>query len=148
MQTNENKVQETKPVIIPDPKSVVVAAPVQRPTRKVARQINSRVQPASKGQLEPYRTTEINYEDFFRTIERKNDTLYFISFKRVNHFQEKQKTNITLSWFFQDQLVLPALSQNQTQRPKMSLILPASMANLNSKYRSISLVSKCNFLVL
>jgi len=112
MQTNENKVQETKPVIIPDPKSVVVAAPVQRPTRKVARQINSRVQPASKGQLEPYRTTEINYEDFFRTIERKNDTLYFISFKR-------------------DQLVLPALSQNQTQRPKMSLILPASMANLN-----------------
>lgn len=111
MQTNDEKGQETKPVIIPDPKSVVVAAPpVQHPTRKVAREI--KIQSASKGQLEPYQTTEINYDDFFRTFDRKNDTLYFISFKR-------------------DQLVLPALSQNQTQRPKMSLILPASMANLN-----------------
>lgn len=108
IQTNDDKAQEAKPVIIPDPKSVVVA-PVQHQTRKVAR---SRMQSTSKGQLEPYRTTEINYEEFVRAFERKNDTLYFISFKR-------------------DQLVLPALSQNQTQRPKMSLILPASVANLN-----------------
>jgi len=48
---------------------------------------------------------------FIQLIE-KNDTLYFVSFKR-------------------DHLILPATVQNQTQRPKMSLILPASMANLN-----------------
>ena len=34
---------------------------------------------------------------------------------------------------FQDHLIFPATTQNQTGRPKMSLILPASMANLNSE---------------
>jgi len=35
---------------------------------------------------------------------------------------------------FKDHLIFPAKVQNQTQRPKMSLILPASMANLNSMF--------------
>jgi hypothetical protein len=74
-----------------------------------------RIQSENKGQLQPYKTYEANYEDFIQTIDRKNDTLYFVSFKR-------------------DHLIFPATAQNQTQRPKMSLILPASMANLNSMF--------------
>lgn len=84
--------------------------PLHHISRKVARK--TKIQSTSNGQLQPYKIYEANYEDFIHTLDRKNDTLYFISFKR-------------------DHLILPATVQNQTQRPKMSLILPASMANLN-----------------
>jgi cyclic AMP-dependent transcription factor ATF-6 alpha len=120
VQDNDKKQHDTQPNIIPDPKSLTIpstsvltdssVAPIQHKTRKVARQ--TKIQSENKGQLQPYKTYEANYEDFIQTIDRKNDTLYFVSFKR-------------------DHLIFPATAQNQTQRPKMSLILPASMANLN-----------------
>jgi hypothetical protein len=43
-----------------------------------------RIQSESKGQLQPYKTYDPNYDDFIYTIGRKNDTLYFVSFKRVS----------------------------------------------------------------
>jgi len=120
VQDNYEKQHDTEPVIIPDPKSLTIPSnpavpdssvvPIQHMTRKVAR--HARIQSESKGQLQPYKSHEANYDDFIATIDRKNDTLYFVSFKR-------------------DHLILPATVQNQTQRPKLSLILPASMANLN-----------------
>jgi len=67
---------------------------------------------STRGQLQPYRGSEQNFDDFIHAIERRNDTLYFVSFKR-------------------DHLILPAIVTNQTQRPKMSLILPATMTHLN-----------------
>ncbi len=42
-----------------------------------------------KGQLQPYKGYEPNYEDFIHAIDRKNDTLYFVSFKRVNFNSQK-----------------------------------------------------------
>jgi hypothetical protein len=42
-----------------------------------------RPQSATKGQLQPYKGYEPNYDDFIHAIDRKNDTLYFVSFKRV-----------------------------------------------------------------
>jgi hypothetical protein len=44
----------------------------------------SRTHATNKGQLQPYKGYEPNYEDFIHAIDRKNDTLYFVSFKRVN----------------------------------------------------------------
>jgi len=43
-----------------------------------------RTHATNKGQLQPYKGYEPNYEDFIHAIDRKNDTLYFVSFKRVN----------------------------------------------------------------
>ena len=37
-----------------------------------------------RGQLQPYKGYEPNYDDFIHNIDRKNDTLYFVSFKRVS----------------------------------------------------------------
>ncbi|CAF0847153.1 unnamed protein product [Didymodactylos carnosus] len=62
--------------------------------------------------LQPYHRQDRNYDEFFRAIDGKNDTVYIVSFKR-------------------DHLILPATVQNQTQRPKMSLIMPASINNIN-----------------
>lgn len=99
--------------VIPDQKSLTIPSTQQHLSRKMA--LHQQRQAAKvSGQLQPYKSSsaETNFDDFIRTIERKNDTLYLVSFKR-------------------DHLILPATIQNQTERPKMSIILPASMANLN-----------------
>lgn len=98
-------------MIIPDPKSLTIpsnpaisdssVASIQHRTRKVARQtkfvfkitlnkkrkkdffFTFRFQSDSKSQLQPYKNHEADYDDFIHTIDRKNDTLYFVSFKRV-----------------------------------------------------------------
>jgi len=114
-----------QPVTIPDLNSITIptnpniatvpaSTEQQHVPRKVA-ELNrrtSKTQSTTKGQLQPYRGHDQNYDDFIHAIDRKNDTLYFVSFKR-------------------DHLILPATVTNQTQRPKMSLILPASMTHLN-----------------
>ncbi|UJR33786.1 hypothetical protein I4U23_021212 [Adineta vaga] len=122
----EETIDKTKPVTIPDSNSVTIPTapnlvPVsdsqdhqQHIPRKVAllNRRTPKIQSASKGQLQPYKGYEPNYDDFIHAIDRRNDTLYFVSFKR-------------------DHLILPAMVTNQTQRPKMSLILPASITHLN-----------------
>ncbi|CAF0946997.1 unnamed protein product [Rotaria sordida] len=123
VQDHNEKSAKSESVIIPDSKSLSLPSneivrsksdssiePLQHISRKVARE--TKYQSESKGHIQPYKTYEANYDDFIETLDRKNDTLYFVSFKR-------------------DHLIIPAKVQNQTQRPKMSLILPASMANLN-----------------
>ncbi|CAF1043905.1 unnamed protein product [Rotaria magnacalcarata] len=116
---------EKESVILPDSKSLSLSSnsivptepdstigSLQHVSRKVARQTKSEI----KGQIQPYETHEADFNDFIHTIDRKNDTLYFVSFKR-------------------DHLILPSTVQNQTQRPKMSLIIPASITNLNKTIR-------------
>jgi len=105
--------------VIPDPKSLSLPTQNHHVSRKMALHQQRQAAAASKSvqnQLEPYRNspaeTTTTFEDFVNSIERKNNTLYFVSFKR-------------------DHLILPASIQNQTERPKMSIILPASVANLN-----------------
>ncbi|CAF0897663.1 unnamed protein product [Adineta ricciae] len=123
VQDQADKIQDGQSAVIPDPKSVVVSSnsaveknkgsviePLHHMTRKVARQ--AKIQTVDETELQPYKNHEHNYRDFIHSLNRRNDTLYFVSFKR-------------------DNLILPATIQNQTQRPKISLILPASMANLN-----------------
>ncbi|CAF3925315.1 unnamed protein product [Rotaria magnacalcarata] len=98
----------------PDLETIADPNEQQHISRKVAllnRRI-SKTQSTDKGQLQPYKGNEPNYEEFIHAIDRKNDTLYFVSFKR-------------------DHLILPATVTNQTQRPKLSLILPASITHLN-----------------
>ncbi|CAF0734863.1 unnamed protein product [Rotaria sp. Silwood1] len=98
----------------PDMTTVTDSNDQQHIPRKVAllNRRSSKTQSTTKGQLQPYKGYEPNYEDFIHAIDRRNDTLYFVSFKR-------------------DHLILPATVTNQTQRPKMSLILPASITHLN-----------------
>lgn len=106
--------------VIPDPKSLTLPTQNHHISRKMALHQQRQAASASKSvqnQIEPYRNSPAEtttFDDFLNSIERKNNTLYFVSFKR-------------------DHLILPASVQNQTERPKMSIILPASMANLNSK---------------
>ena len=50
------------------------------------------------------------YGAFLEAIERRDDTFYVVSFNG-------------------DHLLLPALSHNQTQRPRMSLLLPSLPLN-------------------
>ncbi|CAF0774413.1 unnamed protein product [Rotaria sordida] len=128
VQDHYRKLENTdnsKSITIPDSNSIRISTnPDMTPgtnsneqqhiSRKVAflnRRL-SKTQPTAKGQLQPYKGYEPNYEDFIHAIDRRNDTLYFVSFKR-------------------DHLILPATVTNQTQRPKMSLILPASITHLN-----------------
>lgn len=49
-------------------------------------------------------------EPLYQAMDRKQDTFYVVSFSG-------------------DHLLLPAVSQNQTLRPKMSLVLPSVTAN-------------------
>lgn len=54
------------------------------------------------------------FEAFFEAIDRKEDTFYVVSFSG-------------------DHLLLPALARNQTNRPRMSLLLPPLTVSLNGK---------------
>lgn len=113
VQDHNEKQQDTQSVIVSDSKSLslpsnpIVSAktessiePLQHVSRKVARQTKYifllyvrrmiivicskfRYQSDDRGQLQPYKTYEANYDEFIHTIDRKNDTLYFVSFKRV-----------------------------------------------------------------
>jgi hypothetical protein len=118
-------IDNKKPVTIPDSNSIsiptnpdIATVPESTEQQHVPRKVavlhrrTSKTQSTTKGQLQPYKGYEPNYDDFIHAIDRKNDTLYFVSFKR-------------------DHLIFPATVTNQTQRPKMSLILPASITHLN-----------------
>ncbi len=50
------------------------------------------------------------YENFAKTVRTRNDTFYFISFRR-------------------DFAILPALAQNKTQRPRISLLIPTLLSS-------------------
>jgi hypothetical protein len=83
--------------------------PVDRPT---AVPVNKKVYPISL-----YDTQQnTRYENFAKTIRKRNDTFYFISFRR-------------------DYAILPALAQNKTQRPRISLLIPALLSNGNESSR-------------
>ena len=47
-----------------------------------------------------------------RSVRQRNDTFYFISFRR-------------------DYTILPALAQNKTHRPRISLLIPALLSSGN-----------------
>jgi hypothetical protein len=51
-------------------------------------------------------------ENFAKMIRKRNDTFYFISFRR-------------------DYTILPALAQNKTQRPRISLLIPTLLSSSN-----------------
>jgi hypothetical protein len=65
-----------------------------------------------------YDTQSRLYENFARTVRTRDDTFYYVSFRR-------------------DHVIYPAIKQNKTQRPKVSLIVPvliqvATSANNNT----------------
>ncbi|RNA19965.1 cyclic AMP-dependent transcription factor ATF-6 beta [Brachionus plicatilis] len=75
---------------------------------------NRKSQEKQEYPLSVYDTQYTKYESFTRSIRQKNDTFYYISFRR-------------------DHVMLPALIHNKTERPKISLLLPALLTNnLNS----------------
>lgn len=53
---------------------------------------------------------EHQYRSFLKTLQRRNDTFYVVSFR-------------------QDHLLLPATAHNKTMRPRMSLVMPANGLN-------------------
>ncbi|XP_032903493.1 cyclic AMP-dependent transcription factor ATF-6 beta-like isoform X2 [Amblyraja radiata] len=67
-------------------------------------------------QLQVYQGPEQSYTDFMDAFDRREDTFYVVSFRR-------------------DHLLLPAISHNKTNRPKMSLVMPAMPVN-ESLYNS------------
>ncbi len=52
------------------------------------------------------------YENFAKSIRQRNDTFYYVSFRR-------------------DHVIFPALNQNKTQKPRMSLLVPALLTHSN-----------------
>ncbi|XP_067865483.1 cyclic AMP-dependent transcription factor ATF-6 beta isoform X2 [Heterodontus francisci] len=64
----------------------------------------------ASSQLQVYQSPEQSYYDFMDAIDRREDTFYVVSFRR-------------------DHLLLPAISHNKTNRPKMSLVMPAMAVN-------------------
>lgn len=57
-----------------------------------------------------YDTQSRLYENFARTVRTRQDTFYYVSFRK-------------------DHVIFPATNQNKTQRPKVSLIVPALIKN-------------------
>ncbi|XP_059495360.1 cyclic AMP-dependent transcription factor ATF-6 beta isoform X2 [Stegostoma tigrinum] len=64
----------------------------------------------TSSQLQVYQSPEQSYYDFMDAIDRREDTFYVVSFRR-------------------DHLLLPAISHNKTNRPRMSLVMPAMAVN-------------------
>ncbi|XP_072331691.1 cyclic AMP-dependent transcription factor ATF-6 beta isoform X2 [Scyliorhinus torazame] len=64
----------------------------------------------ASSQLQVYQSPKQSYYDFMDAIDRREDTFYVVSFRR-------------------DHLLLPAISHNKTNRPKMSLVMPAMAVN-------------------
>lgn len=64
-----------------------------------------------------YDTQTQKHEDFANSVRQRNDTFYFVSFRR-------------------DHVMYPATKQNRSERPRMSLLMPAMLAtNLNSSQK-------------
>ena len=57
-----------------------------------------------------YDTQTKRYEKFSQSVRKRNDTFYYISFRR-------------------DHIIFPSLAQNRTQRPRMTLLMPALLNN-------------------
>lgn len=64
-----------------------------------------------------YSTQNRRFENFARSVRQRNDTFYYVSFRR-------------------DHIILPALNQNKTKRPRISLMMPALLsANVNDSQK-------------
>jgi hypothetical protein len=59
-----------------------------------------------------YNRQNIRYESFAKSIRQRNDTFYYVSFRR-------------------DHVIFPALNQNKTQKPRISLLVPALLTHSN-----------------
>lgn len=113
----------------------------------------------SAGQLQLYRHPDRSQPEFLDAIDRREDTFYVVSFRRVSDslpppclpgFSSSLSSgrgsrvglgSLSMSlppasqpdpFVFQDHLLLPAISHNKTSRPKMSLVMPAMAPNGNS----------------
>ena len=59
------------------------------------------------------------YESFAKSIRQRNDTFYYVSFRR-------------------DHVIFPALNQNKTQKPRISLLVPALLTHSNESNNDYS----------
>ena len=74
----------------------------------------------SRYELKLFSGAEQAHQNLMNSIDRRNDTFYVVSFRK-------------------DHLLLPATAHNQTMRPKMSLVMPAS--SISGKFVSRHLVT-------
>jgi len=70
-------------------------------------------------ELSVYNERDKLHDEFVRSIRRRNDTFYVVSFRR-------------------DHIMLPALNHTNTQRPRMSLVMPALENNANGKDANVA----------
>ncbi|MGH0168502.1 UNVERIFIED_CONTAM: hypothetical protein FKN15_056467 [Acipenser sinensis] len=106
----------------------------------------------SSSQLQLYPGLQPRHQDFMEAIDRREDTFYVVSFRRVREGgggvgaeergrrrgregegwrrgQDRTGQDTYVVSFMRDHLLLPAISHNKTSRPKMSLVMPAMAHN-------------------
>lgn len=117
---NNNHKPAVETAVIPSKDASVIKLPtIQTPSIYEPKKNTPQSSSGTNYQVSLYTNPNERYQEFERQIRKRNDTNYYVSFRR-------------------DHVVFPSLTQNKTQRPRMSMIVPAMLVNNNSDSSSVN----------